>query len=76
MLNTGALDARRAVHIIEQIASALHSAHLAGLVIAVGRMVTPPPRPSADRDTVPTAMDQVIATGLAKPPTDRYPSTE
>ena len=32
MLNTGPLDARRAVHIIEQIASALHSAHQAGLV--------------------------------------------
>jgi tRNA A-37 threonylcarbamoyl transferase component Bud32 len=42
--------------------------------IAVGHMVAPPPRPSEERDTVPTAMDQVIATGLAKRPTDRYPS--
>jgi Protein kinase domain len=75
MLNTGPLDAPPAVHIVEQIASALHSAHQAGLVIAVGHMVTPPPRPSVDRDTVPTAMDQVIATGLANQPTDRYPST-
>jgi serine/threonine-protein kinase len=160
MLNTGPLDAARAVHIIEQIASALHSAHQAGLVhrdvkptnilltpndfaylidfgiahaagdtaltsakttigtwaymaperfntgqsdpssdiyalacvlyqcltgelpfpgdtleqVAVSHMVMPAPRPSKDRDTVPTAMDSVIATGLAKEPTARYPS--
>ena len=43
--------------------------------IAVGHMMTPPPRPSQDRDTVPMAMDQVIATGLAKQPAERYPST-
>jgi serine/threonine protein kinase len=29
--------------------------------IAVGHMVAPPPRPSEERDTVPTAMDLVIA---------------
>jgi predicted Ser/Thr protein kinase len=161
LLNSGPLEAARAVHIVEQVASALHSAHQAGLVhrdvkpsnillthndfaylidfgiaratgetaltsanttigtwaymaperfrtgeaapssdvyalacvfyqcltghppfpgealeqIAVGHMVAPPPRPSEERDTVPTAMDQVIATGLAKQPTDRYPST-
>ncbi len=43
--------------------------------VAVGHMVAPPPHPSQERDTVPTALDQVIATGLAKQPTDRYPST-
>jgi serine/threonine-protein kinase len=43
--------------------------------IAVGHMVMPPPKPSEDRDTVPTALDDVIATGLAKKPTDRYRST-
>ncbi len=32
LLKTGPLDPRRAVHIIEQIAGALHSAHQAGLV--------------------------------------------
>jgi serine/threonine-protein kinase len=32
LLDAGPLDARRAVHVIEQIASALHSAHQAGLV--------------------------------------------
>jgi serine/threonine-protein kinase len=42
--------------------------------IAVGHMVAPPPRPSEDRDTVPAAMDEVIATGLAKQPADRYPT--
>jgi serine/threonine-protein kinase len=42
--------------------------------IAVGHMIAPPPKPSEQRDTIPTALDQVIATGLAKQPTDRYPS--
>ena len=160
MLNSGPLDAQRAVHIVEQIASALSSAHQAGLVhrdvkpsnilvtandfaylidfgiaraagdtaltsanttigtwaymaperfntgqsdassdiyalacvlyqcltgelpfpgetleqVAVSHMVMPPPTPSKDRTTIPTAMDGVIATGLAKNPTDRYPS--
>jgi serine/threonine-protein kinase len=160
LLDNGPLEAQRAVHIIEQIASALHSAHQAGLVhrdvkpsnilvaqndfaylidfgiargagdtaltsanttigtwaymaperfntgeiqpssdiyalacvlyqcltgqppypgntleqVAVGHMVAPPPHPSEERDTVPTGMDSVIATGLAKQPTDRYPT--
>jgi serine/threonine protein kinase len=160
LLNTGPLDARRAVYIVEQIASALHAAHQAGLVhrdvkpsnillahndfaylidfgiaraagdtaltsanttigtwaymaperfntgqsdassdiyalacvlyqcltgelpfpgetleqVAVSHMVMPPPTPSKDRTTIPAAMDGVIATGLAKQPTDRYPS--
>jgi serine/threonine protein kinase len=39
--------------------------------VAVSHTVMPPPKPSKDRDIVPTAMDQVIATGLAKAPTDR-----
>ena len=155
------MEAERAVHIIEQVASALHSAHEAGLVhrdikpsnillgrndfaylidfgiaraaeetgltsarstigtwaymaperftsgdvdpssdiyalacvlyqcltgqppfpgpalqeIAVGHMYTPPPKPSEQRDTIPTALDRVIATGLAKKPEDRYLTT-
>jgi len=161
MLSAGPLEPRRAVQIVEQIASALHAAHQAGLVhrdvkpsnilvtpkdfaylidfgiaraaddspltkanttmgtwaymaperfrsgdadpsgdvyalacvlyqcltghppfpgddleqVAVGHMVTPPPHPSEELDTVPTALDQVITTGLAKQPTDRYPNT-
>ncbi|HTI75768.1 MAG TPA: serine/threonine protein kinase, partial [Mycobacterium sp.] len=43
--------------------------------VAVGHMVTPPPRPSEEHTTIPTALDHVIATGLAKQPTDRYPTT-
>ena len=160
LLDGGPLEAGRAVHIVEQIASALHSAHQAGLVhrdvkpsnillahndfaylidfgiargatdtaltsanttigtwaymaperfstgeskpsadvyalacvlyqcltgqppypgdtleqVAVGHMVAPPPHPSEERDTIPTAMDHVIETGLAKQPTDRYPT--
>jgi serine/threonine protein kinase len=160
LLRSGPLDPQRAVHIIEQIAGALHAAHRAGLVhrdvkpsnilladndfaylidfgiaraagdtkltsegstigtwaymaperfntgesapssdiyalacvlyqcltgelpfpgstleqVAVSHMVMPPPRPSQERNTIPTAMDSVIATGLAKQTTDRYPT--
>ena len=41
--------------------------------VAVGHMVTPPPRPS-EHAAIPAAMDQVIATGLAKQTADRYPT--
>ena len=161
LLDTGPLEPARAVHIVEQIASALQCAHQAGLVhrdvkpsnilladndfaylidfgiargatdtaltsanttigtwaymaperfstgesqpasdvyalacvlyqcltghppypgdtleqVAVGHMVAPPPHPSDDSDTIPTAMDHVIDTGLAKQPADRYPTT-
>jgi serine/threonine-protein kinase len=161
LLDAGPLDPKRAVHVIEQVASALHSAHQTGLVhrdvkpsnillahndfaylidfgiarstgdsaltsanttigtwaymaperfntrdvqpssdiyaltcvlyqcltgdlpfpgdtleqVAVSHMVMPPPKPSEERATVPAAMDQVIATGLAKQPADRYQST-
>ncbi|HVQ51292.1 MAG TPA: serine/threonine-protein kinase, partial [Mycobacterium sp.] len=160
LLRSGPLEPKRAVHIIEQIAGALHAAHRAGLVhrdvkpsnilladndfaylidfgiaraagdtkltsegstigtwaymaperfntgesapssdiyalacvlyqcltgelpfpgstleqVAVSHMVMPPPRPSQERNTIPTAMDNVIATGLAKQTTDRYPT--
>ncbi|MGX9790517.1 protein kinase domain-containing protein [Mycobacterium sp. MMS18-G62] len=43
--------------------------------IAVGHMVTPPPHPSEEHPTIPTTLDHVITTGLAKQPTDRYPTT-
>jgi serine/threonine-protein kinase len=42
--------------------------------IAVGHIFTPPPRPSEESGTVPTALDEVIARGLAKQPADRYPT--
>ena len=39
--------------------------------VAVGHMVTPPPRPS-ERAAIQPALDEVVATGLAKQPADRY----
>lgn len=42
--------------------------------IASGHIFTPPPRPSEKSGTVPSALDQVIATGMAKQPGDRYPT--
>jgi serine/threonine protein kinase len=160
LLDTGPMDPKRAVAIVEQIASALHNAHKIGLVhrdvkpsnilvgandfaylidfgiaraaddsrltsanaaigtwaymaperfssgeihpssdiyalacvlyqcltgqqpfpgntleqVAVGHMVNPPPRPSEKSGTVPTALDEVIAKGLAKKPAERYPT--
>jgi serine/threonine protein kinase len=43
--------------------------------IAVAHMLQPPPRPSRERAGVPAAMDDVIATGMAKNPDQRYATT-
>jgi serine/threonine-protein kinase len=42
--------------------------------VAVGHMVAPPPRPSELSGAVPSGLDRVIETGLAKQTTDRYPT--
>ena len=60
LIDAGPLEPKRAVAIVDQ--------------IAVGHIVTPPPRPS-ERAAIPAALDQVIATGLAKQPADRYSTT-
>ena len=43
--------------------------------IATGHMFDPPPRPSAIQASVPATMDDVIATGMAKDPDQRYATT-
>jgi serine/threonine protein kinase, bacterial len=43
--------------------------------IAVAHMMEPPPKPSELRPEVPVAMDDVIATGMAKDPVNRYATT-
>jgi serine/threonine-protein kinase len=46
---------------------------MAGLVVA--HLSTPPPRPSIMQPDVPPGVDEVIATGMAKDPNDRYATT-
>ena len=42
--------------------------------IAMAHMTQPPPRPSEIKDGIPATMDDVIATGMAKNPDQRYAS--
>jgi len=44
--------------------------------IAIGHMMTPPPKPSAHRHGIPVTLDDVVATGLAKVPDQRYPTAK
>ena len=44
--------------------------------IAVAHMFEPPPQPSARQEAVPAAMDEVIATGMAKEPDQRQATTK
>ena len=46
---------------------------MAGLVAA--HLNSPPPQPSSTRPTVPEQIDQVVATGMAKDPDNRYATT-
>lgn len=43
--------------------------------LATAHMLKPPPRPSELKGDVPPEMDEVIATGMAKDPAQRYPTT-
>ncbi|MHA7649449.1 serine/threonine-protein kinase [Mycobacterium sp. ML4] len=45
----------------------------AGVLISA-HMINPIPRPSAARQGIPRSLDAVVARGMAKKPTDRYPS--
>ena len=44
--------------------------------IATAHLLQPPPRPSAVLPQIPPAMDQVITTGMAKEPAERYGTTK
>jgi serine/threonine kinase PknH len=44
--------------------------------LALAHMAEPPPKPSALQHGVPPAMDQVIATGMAKDPAQRFATTK
>jgi serine/threonine-protein kinase len=44
--------------------------------IVAAHMFSPPPKPSAIHDGIPLAMDEVIATGMAKDPDHRYQSAK
>ncbi|WP_082930031.1 serine/threonine-protein kinase PknH/PknJ [Mycobacterium sp. 1164966.3] len=43
--------------------------------LVAAHLNTPPPRPSINRPEVPAQVDEVIATGMAKNPDDRYATT-
>jgi serine/threonine protein kinase len=43
--------------------------------LITAHLTTPPPRPSLNRPNVPPAVDDVIATGMAKDPNNRYATT-
>jgi len=43
--------------------------------LITAHLTTPPPRPSINRPNVPPQVDDVIATGMAKDPNDRYATT-
>jgi serine/threonine protein kinase len=44
--------------------------------LITAHLTLPPPRPSVLQDTVPAAMDAVIAKGMAKNPDERYPTAK
>jgi serine/threonine protein kinase len=79
-LNTGHADARADIYAL---ACVLHEAMTGQRPYRgdsleqqiVGHLTTPPPRPSTLQPAVPTSLDAVIATGMAKDPDQRYPTT-
>ena len=42
--------------------------------VVYAHIAEPPPRPTADRPELPAAIDEVVAKGMAKDPSDRYQS--
>src|SRR6478609_2642461 len=78
-LNKGHTDARADVYaltcVLHECLTGSHPFPTNSLDQQIAAHLTqPPPLPSALKDTVPTAMDTVIATGMAKNPDNRYPT--
>ena len=78
---TGAADARADVYSLTCVLYQCLTAHLPFPAdnreqIAAAHMFLPPPKPSALQDRLSAQMDQVIATGMAKEPDERFATTK
>ena len=78
---TGAADARTDVYSLTCVLYQCLTAHLPFPAddreqIAAAHMFLPPPKPSALQDRLSAQMDQVIATGMAKEPDERFATTK
>ena len=74
---TGAADARADIYslacvLYQSLTGQLPFPGVSLEQLAVAHMMQPPPLPSREQTTVPAAMDQVISTGMAKDPEQRY----
>jgi serine/threonine protein kinase, bacterial len=79
-LGTGAEDARADIYSLACVLYECLTGHPPFLGDTMGPLVnahlnTPPPRPSINQPNVPPAVDEVIATGMAKEPDQRYATT-
>ena len=74
---TGAADARADIYslacvLYQSLTGQLPFPGVSLEQLAVAHMTQPPPLPSREQTTIPAPMDQVISTGMAKDPEQRY----